>query len=90
MQLNNATGTKRPDQHCEVTAGGMERLWHSTGKKPTYFTGEMPAQDPATQERATKAQTVQRSSNVKGVQVSPAQDILEVSSVPLDLQVLSE
>lgn len=42
MQINNATGIKRPDQHCEVTAGEKERLWYSTVKeKNAYFTGKM-------------------------------------------------
>ena len=90
MQINNATGIKRPDQCCEVTAGEKERLWYSTVKKKNLFHRQDAVQDPATQESTTETLTVQWSSNVKGGQVSPAQDILEVFFLPLDFYVLSE
>lgn len=42
MQIDNATGIKRPDQLCEVTAGENKGLWMSTVKnKKTFFTDKM-------------------------------------------------
>lgn len=64
-------------------------VFHSQ-KYPTYSRGKMQHNTLKHNKVSTKTHTVQWSSNIKGSQVSPAQDISEVCSVPLGLYVLSE
>lgn len=90
IQINNDTGINKPDQHWEATAEKREGHGIPQSKNLNLFQKQDAAQHPATQKSATKTHTIQWSSNIKGVQVSPAKDISEVFFVPLGLYVLSE